>query len=132
MTTNTNNASRRIAQVNIAGNQHTVIGLTRIYGIGHSKSSAILKELKIEESKKINELSENEITAISKLIEKKCKTEGELRREVSLNIKRLMEIGCYRGIRHRKSLPVRGQSTKTNARTCKGIRKTVANKKKAS
>ncbi|WP_342276326.1 30S ribosomal protein S13 [Spiroplasma endosymbiont of Nebria brevicollis] len=132
MTTNTNNASRRIAQVNIPGNQHTVIGLTRIYGIGRSKSSSILKELKIAESKKVNELSENEVTAISKLIEKKCKTEGELRREVSLNIKRLMEIGCYRGIRHRKGLPLRGQSTKTNARTCKGPRKTVANKKKAS
>lgn len=132
MTTNTNNASRRIAQVNIPGNQHTVIGLTKIYGIGRSKSSEILKELKIAESKKVNELSENEVTAITKLIEKKCKTEGELKREVSLSIKRLMEIGCYRGIRHRKGLPARGQSTKTNARTCKGPRKTVANKKKAS
>lgn len=132
MTTNTNNASRRIAQVNIPGNQHTVIGLTKIYGIGRSKSSKILKELKIAESKKVNELSENEVTAITKLIEKKCKTEGELKREVSLSIKRLMEIGCYRGIRHRKGLPARGQSTKTNARTCKGPRKTVANKKKAS
>lgn len=132
MTTNTNNASRRIAQVNIPGNQHTVIGLTKIYGIGRSKSSEILKELKISESKKVNELSENEVTAITKLIEKKCKTEGELKREVSLSIKRLMEIGCYRGIRHRKGLPARGQSTKTNARTCKGPRKTVANKKKAS
>lgn len=132
MTTNTNNASRRIAQVNIPGNQHTVIGLTKIYGIGRSKSSEILKELKIAESKKVNELSENEVTAITKLIEKKCKTEGELKREVSLSIKRLMEIGCYRGIRHRKGLPARGQSTKNNARTCKGPRKTVANKKKAS
>lgn len=132
MTSNTNNASRRIAQVNIAGNQHTVIGLTKIYGIGRSNSSKILKELKIEESKKINELTEKELSSISQLIEKKYKTEGELRREVSLNIKRLMEIGCYRGIRHRKGLPVRGQSTKTNARTCKGPRKTVANKKKAS
>lgn len=131
MTSNTNNASRRIAQVNIPGNQHTVIGLTRIYGIGRSKSSEILKELKIEETKKINELTEKELSSISQLIEKKYKTEGELKREVSLNIKRLMEIGCYRGIRHRKGLPARGQSTKTNARTCKGPRKTVANKKKA-
>lgn len=130
--TNTNNASRRIAQVNIPGNQHTVIGLTKIFGIGRSKSSAILKELKIADSKKINELTEKELSSISQLIEKKHKTEGELKREVSLNIKRLMEIGCYRGIRHRKGLPSRGQSTKTNARTCKGPRKTVANKKKAS
>lgn len=132
MTNTINNASVRIAQVNIPGKHHAIIGLTKIYGIGKSHAIVILKELKIAESKKIAELSEKEVTAITDLIVKKYKTEGELRREVSLNIKRLMEIGCYRGVRHRKKLPVRGQKTKTNARTCKGPRKTVANKKKAS
>jgi len=132
MTNMNSNASRRIAQVNIPGNQHAVIGLTKIYGIGRSKAQTILKKLNIEASKKITHLTEKEISLITQLIEKEHKTEGELHREVALNIKRLMEIGCYRGTRHRKKLPARGQSTKTNARTCKGPRKTVANKKKAS
>ena len=124
--------SRRIAQINIPGNLHSDIGLTRIYGIGRATSRKILKELNIEPQVKIAELTEKQITIISKTIEKQSIIEGELRRKVSLGIKRLMEIGCYRGLRHRKGLPVRGQSTKTNARTRKGPRKTVANKKKAA
>lgn len=127
-----NVSSRRIAQVNIPGNLHSDIGLTRIFGIGRSSAIKILSGLNIEPQTKIAELSEKQITAIAAVIEKQYKTEGELRREVSLNIKRLMEIGCYRGMRHRKGLPVNGQSTKTNARTRKGPRKTVANKKKAA
>lgn len=127
-----NVASRRIAQVNVPGNLHSDIGLTRIYGIGRNSAIKILSGLNISPQTKIAELTEKQITDIAKVIEKNYKTEGELRREVSLNIKRLMEIGCYRGIRHRKGLTVRGQSTKTNARTRKGPRKTVANKKKAA
>lgn len=129
---NVNITSRRIAQVNIPGNLHSDIGLTRIFGVGRSSALKILAQLDIQPSTKIAELSEKQISAISQIIEKNHKTEGELRREISLNIKRLMEIGCYRGMRHRKGLTVRGQSTKTNARTRKGPRKTVANKKKAA
>ncbi|MCL6428945.1 30S ribosomal protein S13 [Spiroplasma sp. JKS002669] len=129
---NINITSRRIGQINIPGNLHSDIGLTRIYGIGRSSAIKILSGLNINPTTKIAELTEKQISAISAEIEKNYKTEGELRRDVSLNIKRLMEIGCYRGIRHRKGLPVNGQSTKTNARTRKGRRKTVANKKKAA
>ena len=129
---NINITSKRIGQVNIPGNLHSDIGLTRIYGIGRSNAIKILTGLNINPMTKIAELTEKQISAISIEIEKNYKTEGELRRTVSLNIKRLMEIGCYKGIRHRRGLPVNGQSTKTNARTCKGPKKTVANKKKAS
>lgn len=132
MSSNMNTTSRRIAQVNVPGNLHSDIGLTRIYGIGRSTAVKVLSTLKISPTTKIADLTEKQINTISSEIEKNYKTEGQLRREVSLNIKRLMEIGCYRGIRHRKGLPVNGQSTKTNARTRKGPRKTVANKKKAS
>ena len=119
----------RIAGVDIPNNKRSVIALTYIYGIGKSTAQKILKETGISEDKRIADLSEAEMNAIRKEVDK-IKTEGDLRREVQLNIKRLMEIGCYRGIRHRRGLPVRGQRTKTNARTRKGKAKTVANKKK--
>jgi small subunit ribosomal protein S13 len=119
----------RISGVDIPNNKHVVIALTYIYGIGKSQSQQILKGAKISEYIRVKDLSEDELTIIRNEISK-LKTEGDLRREVALNIKRLMEIGSYRGMRHRKSLPVRGQSSKQNARTVKGPRKTVANKKK--
>ena len=119
----------RIAGVDIPNNKRVVISLTYIYGIGRTTSSEILKKANIDENKRVKDLTEAELT----LIRQEAATyqlEGDLRREKAMNIKRLMEIGCYRGLRHRKSLPVRGQRTRTNARTCKGPKKTVANKKK--
>lgn len=118
----------RIAGVDIPNDKRVVIALTYIYGIGKSTSEKVLEETKIDENIRVKDLSEEQMNAIRKTIDK-IKVEGDLRREVQLNIKRLMEIGCYRGIRHRKGLPVRGQRTKTNARTRKGKAKTVANKK---
>lgn len=119
----------RISGVEIPNNKRVVIALTYIYGVGLTTSQAILSKTNISEEVRVKDLTEEQIKAISTELSA-IKTEGELRREVSLNIKRLMEIGCYRGMRHRKGLPVRGQSSKTNARTVKGPRKTVANKKK--
>ena len=120
----------RIAGVDLPKQKVAEIGLTSIYGIGRSASRKILAEAGIEPTKRVKDLTEAELTAIrSKVAE--YKVEGDLRREVNLNIKRLQEIGCYRGIRHKRGLPCRGQQTKTNARTVKGPRKTVANKKKA-
>lgn len=119
----------RISGVEIPNDKRVVISLTYIYGIGLSTSQNVLKALNISEDIRVKDLTEEQMKNISAEISK-YKTEGELRREVSLNIKRLMEIGSYRGLRHRKGLPVRGQSSKTNARTVKGPRKTVANKKK--
>ena len=119
----------RIAGVDIPNDKRVVIALTYIYGIGKSTSEKVLEETKIDENIRVKDLSEEQMNAIRKAIDK-IKVEGDLRREVQLNIKRLMEIGCYRGIRHRKGLPVRGQRTRTNARTRKGKAKTVANKKK--
>lgn len=119
----------RIAGVDIPSNKRVVISLTYIYGIGRSKAEEILKATKISEDIRTKDLTDDQVNAIRKEIDK-IKVEGDLRREVTLNIKRLMEIGAYRGIRHRKGLPVRGQRTKTNARTRKGPRRTVANKKK--
>ena len=119
----------RIAGVDIPNDKRVVIALTYIYGIGKSTSEKVLEETKIDENIRVKDLSEEQMNAIRKAIDK-IKDEGDLRREVQLTIKRLMEIGCYRGIRHRKGLPVRGQRTKTNARTRKGKAKTVANKKK--
>ncbi|MBY7703508.1 30S ribosomal protein S13 [Vibrio harveyi] len=119
----------RISGVEIPNDKRVVISLTYIYGIGLSTSQNVLKTLNISEDIRVKDLTEEQMKNISAEISK-YKTEGELRREVSLNIKRLMEIGSYRGLRHRKGLPVRGQSSKTNARTVKGPRKTVANKKK--
>jgi small subunit ribosomal protein S13 len=114
----------RIAGVNIPVKKHTVIALTSIYGIGPSKAKAICKELNLVESKKIIDLTEDELDKIRTIISRHT-VEGDLRREVSMNIKRLMDMGCYRGLRHRRSLPVHGQRTKTNARTRKGPKKAI-------
>ena len=121
----------RIAGVDIPNDKQVVISLTYIYGIGRTTSAKILAATNIAEDKRVKDLSEEELTAIRNEVNR-YKVEGDLRREVSLNIKRLSEIGSYRGLRHRRGLPTRGQRTKTNARTCKGPRKTIANKKVAS
>lgn len=122
----------RIAGVDLPKNKRGEIGLTYIYGIGRSRARTILERCDIDVNVKVNEWNDDQLTAIRKVISEEIKTEGELRSEVQLSIKRLMDIGCYRGLRHRKGLPVRGQRTKNNARTRKGKRKTVANKKKAT
>ncbi len=122
----------RIAGIDLPKNKRGVIGLTYVFGIGASRAAKILNEANINLDKKVGEWNDEELTTIRNYISGSFKTEGELRSEVQLNIKRLMDIGCYRGTRHRKGLPLRGQSTKNNARTRKGKRKTVANKKKAT
>ena len=122
----------RIAGLDIPKNKRGVIGLTYNYGIGRSRAAAILNNTGINHDKKVSEWNDDELGLIRGYITENLKTEGELRSEVTLNIKRLMDIGCYRGQRHRKGLPVRGQRTSTNARTRKGKRKTVAGKKKAT
>ena len=122
----------RISGIDLPKNKRGVIGLTYIYGIGRSTAAEILKNAGISEDKKVNEWNDDELAAIRNYITDNIKVEGELRSEVQLNIKRLMDIGCQRGIRHRLGLPLRGQRTKNNSRTRKGRRKTVANKKKAS
>lgn len=119
----------RIAGGDLPKNKRGVIGLTYIFGIGRTRSMEILTKLKIDVSKKVNDWDENEVANIRKEIENEFKTEGALRSEMNANIKRLMDIGSYRGLRHRKGLPLRGQRTKTNARTRKGKRRTVAGKK---
>jgi len=121
----------RIAGIDIPKNKRGVIALTYIFGIGRSKSQAILAEAKVDENIKVNEWTDDQIASIREEVGK-LTIEGELRSEVQLNIKRLMDIGCYRGIRHRAGLPLRGQRTKNNSRTRKGKRKTVAGKKKAT
>ena len=120
----------RIAGVDLPRDKRVEIGLTYIYGIGRPTAAKILEQAGINPDTRIKDLSEDEVGAIRKIIDSEYTVEGDLRREVSLNIKRLMEIGCYRGIRHRRGLPVRGQKTKTNARTRKGPKKTVGRKKK--
>ncbi|TDQ14746.1 small subunit ribosomal protein S13 [Algoriphagus boseongensis] len=122
----------RIAGVDIPDNKRGEIGLTYIFGIGRSSARAILSKAGISFDKKAGEWDDDESTAIRNIIAEEFRTEGALKSEIQLNIKRLMDIGCYRGLRHRKGLPVRGQGTKNNARTRKGKRKTVANKKKAT
>lgn len=122
----------RIAGVDLPKNKRGVIGLTYIYGIGKSRAQKILAQAGISEDKKVGEWNDDELALIRKEIADNFKVEGELRSEVQMNIKRLMDIGCYRGIRHRNGLPLRGQHTKNNSRTRKGKRKTVANKKKAT
>ena len=119
----------RIAGVDIPREKRVVISLTYIYGIGKKTAQKILAEAAVSEDTRVRDLTEDELNKIRDIVDK-LKVEGDLRREISLNIKRLMEIGCYRGLRHRRGLPVRGQNTKNNARTRKGPRKTVANKKK--
>ena len=120
----------RIAGVDIPNDKRVVVSLTYIYGIGRTSATRILAEAGVNPDTRCRDLTDDEVKKISAVIDETQTVEGDLRREIALNIKRLQEIGCYRGIRHRKSLPVRGQKTKTNARTCKGPRKTVANKKK--
>ena len=122
----------RIAGVDIPSYKAGEISLTYIYGIGRSLSKEILNKAGVEPSKKVQDWTDEEQNTVRNIIADQYKTEGELRGEVQMNIKRLMDIGCYRGIRHRAGLPVRGQSTKNNARTRKGRKKTVANKKKAT
>ena len=120
----------RIAGVDLPRDKRVEIGLTYIYGIGRPTAAKILEQAGITPDTRVKDLSEDEVGAIRKIIDSEYTVEGDLRREVSMNIKRLMEIGCYRGIRHRRGLPVRGQKTKTNARTRKGPKKTVGRKKK--
>ena len=122
----------RIAGIDLPNEKRVEIGLTYIYGIGKQTSNKILQATNINPDTRVKDLTEDEVAAIRNYIEKNCTVEGDLQREVSLNIKRLQEIGCYRGIRHRKGLPVRGQNTKQNARTRKGPKKTVAKSKKAA
>lgn len=120
----------RIAGVDLPREKRVEIGLTYIYGIGRASSNKILAAANVNPDTRVRELTDDEVKRLAEVIDKDYMVEGDLRREVALNIKRLQEIGCYRGIRHRKGLPVRGQKTKTNARTRKGPKKTVANKKK--
>ena len=120
----------RIAGVDLPREKRVEIGLTYIYGIGLPTSRLILEKAGVNPDTRVKDLSEEEVGAIRKIIDSEYVVEGDLRREVSLNIKRLMEIGCYRGIRHRRGLPVRGQNTKNNSRTRKGPKKTVGRKKK--
>ena len=122
----------RIAGIDIPSNKRGDISLTYIYGIGRSRAKEILSLAEVPFDKKVSEWTDDEITKIRNIIGEKYHVEGDLRSEVQMNIKRLMDIGCYRGIRHRIGLPVRGQSTKNNARTRKGRKKVVANKKKAT
>jgi small subunit ribosomal protein S13 len=121
----------RIAGVDLPRNKRGVIGLTYIFGIGSSRAKEILENAGIDENVKVNEWTDENVRTITQLIQRDFKVEGELRSEVQMSIKRLMDVACYRGLRHRKGLPLRGQRTKTNARTRKGKRKTVANKKLA-
>ncbi|MCL2285068.1 MAG: 30S ribosomal protein S13 [Firmicutes bacterium] len=120
----------RIAGVDLPREKRVEIGLTYIYGIGRSSATRILKEAGVSIDTRVRDLTEDEANRIRSVVDSSQVVEGDLRREVALNIKRLVEIGCYRGIRHRRSLPVRGQRTRTNARTRKGKARTVANKKK--
>ena len=120
----------RISGVDLPREKRVEIGLTYIYGIGRTSSNRILKEADVNPDTRVKDLTDDEVARISKVIESTQMVEGDLRREIAFNIKRLQEIGCYRGIRHRRGLPVRGQNTKNNARTRKGPKRTVANKKK--
>ncbi|MES2448836.1 MAG: 30S ribosomal protein S13 [Bacteroidota bacterium] len=122
----------RISGIDLPRNKRGEIGLTYIYGVGKATAQRILNTAGIDVNKKVQDWSDDELSAIRTMINDEIKVEGALRSEVQLNIKRLMDIGCYRGLRHRKGLPVRGQRTKNNSRTRKGKRKTVANKKKAT
>jgi small subunit ribosomal protein S13 len=121
----------RIAGVDIPRDKRTVISLTYIYGIGKTTSEKILESTNIDPSKRVKDLDEAELTRLRDFIDRNYVVEGDLRREVNMNIKRLIEIGSYRGLRHRRNLPARGQRTRTNARTRRGVRRTVAGKKKA-
>ena len=121
----------RIAGVDLPKKERVEIGLTRIFGVGRTSSNRILSETGVDPNKRVKDLADDEVIKIRKFIDGNVKVEGDLRREIALNIKRLSEIGCYRGLRHRANLPVRGQRTKTNARTRRGPSKTIAGKRKA-
>jgi small subunit ribosomal protein S13 len=121
----------RIAGVDLPKNKRSIIGLTYIFGIGDTSSAAILQKAGVDENKKTNDLTDDEVARLRQVIQE-YKVEGQLRSEIQMNIKRLMDIGCYRGLRHRRGLPAHGQRTRTNARTRKGRKKTVAGKKKAA
>jgi small subunit ribosomal protein S13 len=121
----------RIAGADIPRDKRVEIALTYIYGIGRTTSQQILEATQIDSTVRVKDLDENQLTRLREYIDRNYQVEGDLRREVNMNIKRLMEIGCYRGLRHRRNLPVRGQRTRTNARTRRGTRRTVAGKKKA-
>lgn len=121
----------RVAGVDLPPQKRAQIGLTYIYGVGKARATAILNEAQINVDTKIKNLSEDELTKIRSIIDEQGEVEGDLRKQIQLNIKRLMDVGCYRGLRHRRSLPVRGQRTSTNARTRKGPRKAAVAKKKA-
>jgi small subunit ribosomal protein S13 len=121
----------RIAGVDLPKNKRVEFGLTYIYGIGHSQSLKVLAETGVSPETRIKDLTESEVARLRDAIEKDRKVEGDLRREISMNIKRLQEIGCYRGLRHRRNLPVRGQRTKTNARTKRGPKKTVPGRRRS-
>ena len=120
----------RIAGVDLPREKRIEIGLTYIYGIGRTSATRILEAANVDPNTRVRDITDEEVKRISAVIDETQTVEGDLRREIAMNIKRLQEIGCYRGIRHRKSLPVRGQKTKTNARTRKGPKRTIANKKK--
>jgi len=120
----------RIAGVDLPREKRVEIGLTYVYGIGRSSANKILDKTGINPDTRVKDLTEDEVAKLRDVIDKEFTVEGDLRREVALNIKRLVEVGCYRGVRHRKGLPVRGQNTKNNARTRKGPKRTIANKKK--
>ena len=120
----------RIAGVDLPRDKRIEIGLTYIFGIGRVNATKILEQAKVNPDTRVRDLTDEEVARINAVVSETQTVEGDLRREIAMNIKRLQEIGCYRGIRHRKSLPCRGQKTKTNARTCKGPKRTVANKKK--
>jgi len=120
----------RIAGIDLPKNKHIEVALTYIYGVGRSTAQRILSQAGVDYSTRSDDLTESEIAQIRKVLDADYTVEGDLRRKISMNIKRLMDLGCYRGLRHRRGLPVRGQKTKTNARTRKGPRKTVAGKKK--
>ena len=122
----------RIAGVNIPTNKRVLISLTYIHGIGRAKAQQIIEKVGIAEEKRVNQLSDDEVLKIRELIDRDFIVEGDLRRDVAMNIKRLMDLGCYRGLRHRRGLPVHGQRTHTNARTRKGPAKPIAGKKKAT
>ena len=121
----------RIAGIDLPKNKRGVIGLTYIFGIGNSSAARILEKAKVSLDKKVQDWNDDELSKIRKILNEEYQVEGALRSEIQLNIKRMMDIGCYRGIRHRAGLPLRGQKTKNNSRTRKGRKKTVANKKKA-
>ena len=122
----------RIAGVNIPTNKRVLIGLTYIHGIGRVKAQEIVEKIGIPSEKRVNQLSDDEVLKIRELIDREFTVEGDLRRDVAMNIKRLMDLGCYRGLRHRRGLPVHGQRTHTNARTRKGPAKPIAGKKKVT